>query len=79
MPERAFRPLDGAPRTTKNRYVVLAKRAETSYQAASRLFCIECVGWSPIEAKKCTANQCPLWAVNRKNFKHGVDKGAGDA
>ena len=68
--KRVFEPLVYAPMGTKKRYSALARRAKTSYRDASKLFCVECVGWSPEEAKKCTANHCPLWSVNRGVAKH---------
>ena len=29
--------------------------------AAVRCYCLECVGWSPAEVRRCTSPACPLW------------------
>ncbi len=36
--------------------------------AAIKLFCIECMGYSEGEPKRCAATSCPLYALNRWIF-----------
>jgi len=35
--------------------------AGASRKAAVRAFCLECVGWSEDEVRRCTAPACPLY------------------
>ena len=35
--------------------------AGKSRKAAIRVFCLECVGWSEDEVRRCTAPACPLY------------------
>jgi len=37
-----------------------------SRKAAIRAFCLECVGWSPSEVRRCTAPACPLFEFRLK-------------
>ena len=43
-----------------HRYYRLA-RTGRSRAAATRCFCLECMGWSSSEVRKCTAPGCPLY------------------
>lgn len=40
--------------------------ARKSRKAAIRAFCLECVGWSAIEVRLCTAPACPLYEFRLK-------------
>jgi len=69
MAEKVFDPLQYASPKAQKRYAQLARDARTRYRAAVKLFCVLCVGESHEEAKRCTANECPLWSLNRRIFK----------
>lgn len=44
------------------RYKGLFKKAiKGSRKSAIRFFCLECMGWSPAEVKRCTAPDCALY------------------
>ena len=54
------------------KYRALYKRAMSgkSRKAATRCFCLQCVGWQPSEVAKCTAPGCPLFPYRMSS---GVD------
>ena len=60
--------LDGIP----VKYHSLYRRAMSgrSRKAATRIFCLQCVGWQPSEVAKCTAPSCPLFPYRMSS---GVD------
>lgn len=43
------------------KYPKLAARAKTSPLRALRMFCLECMGGSPVDVKACTAPECTLY------------------
>lgn len=43
------------------RFPVLVENAKTKRAAAVRLFCIECMGGSNMDAKACPERSCALW------------------
>lgn len=52
-------------RTKKGEKLVSLNRTK-----AIRAFCLECVGWSALEVRKCTSPKCALY-----NFRMGVKEG----
>jgi hypothetical protein len=52
------------------RYRPLYERAMSgkSRKAAIAAFCLECVGWSLAEVRRCTAPNCPLFPYVRRGF-----------
>ena len=66
-----WEPFAGAPRNVQKRYVrqfALVGEAKRPL-IGIKLFCIECMGYSAAEARRCGSRSCPLYAFNRRIFK----------
>jgi hypothetical protein len=68
------------PADLRPRYARLAEQAEAGrYRAAVKLKCIECAGWSYVEAKRCEIPTCALWAVSRRIFGRARESRSSDS
>lgn len=54
-------------------YRGIADKAAYSRIAAIKLFCIECMGYSRVDAKRCDNSRCPLWSVSNKCLKRSQE------
>lgn len=61
-------PLKNAPEKVAQTLEKQAKLVDRSMRAAIKIKCIECSGWSRVEAKNCHIKSCALFAHNRKIF-----------
>lgn len=61
-------PLKFAPEKVAESLEKQAKIADKSMRAAIKIKCIECSGWSRVEAKACRIKSCALFPWNRKIF-----------
>lgn len=61
-------PLRNAPKKVAESLENQAKMIDRSMRAAIKIKCIECSGWSRVEAKNCQIKSCALYAWNRKIF-----------
>ncbi len=61
-------PLKFAPKKVAEALERSAKLVDRSMRAAIKIKCIECSGWSRVEAKACRINTCALYPHNRKIF-----------
>jgi hypothetical protein len=46
---------------------IRATHAEVSPRTAIKLFCIECMGYSPKDARACSTTECPIYRYMRRN------------
>ena len=61
-------PLKFAPKKVAEALERQAKIVDKSMRAAIKIKCIECSGWSRVEAKGCQIKTCALYSHNRKIF-----------
>jgi hypothetical protein len=71
---KGWDPFHLAPDAVKKRYKRRLAKCHSSMPTAIELTCIECMGYSTIEAKRCDAHYCPLFPYNRKIFKVEEEK-----
>ena len=62
-----------APKSKRDQWAKLGRRAATQYRAAVKLHCLDCVCWHQSEARDCQISTCSLWALNRRIFKGETD------
>ncbi len=70
-PPKGWEPFANAPSAVRRRY---AKQLRVIAEGRRpllgiKLFCIECMGYSAAEARRCDSRCCPLYPFNRRIFK----------
>ncbi len=66
-----WEPFSNAPEKVQRRFRGQLDRAHREPSTAIKLNCIECMGYSESEPRRCVTRTCPLFAFNRRIFGDG--------